>query len=112
MGVENSFLQYFPILKWVIGGLVGIIMMLTGYIFRKQQKQINELEIVVDQLARDSVNMVHREQFDEFKKDMDNKFTSLELHISGGLDSVKEQLNDIMWYMVNARNKSNQDDEK
>lgn len=99
----HKMVEYFPIIKWVVGGLLALIAILAGYIWKKQQKQIEELEIAMKQLARDSIDHVTTEQLEEFKIEMDKKFISVETKLSDHNKDITGRLDKIMWYLVNEK---------
>jgi hypothetical protein len=100
-------IEYFPIIKWVIGGLLGAVAVLSGYIWIRQQKEIKEMKVALRQLEQDSVRHVTQRDLQELRQEMEGKFDHLEDKVSESLEAhnklVNGKLDKIMWYMVNGK---------
>lgn len=103
----HTIVEYFPIVKWAIGGLLGIIATLSGYIWFKQQREIKEMEVALHQLEQDSAKHVTQRDLHELRMEMDKKFEHMENKVSGSLaahnKSVNDKLDKIMWHMVHGK---------
>lgn len=102
-----DFVEYFPIIKWVVGGLLVIISALAGYIWKKQQKQITELEMAVKQISADTIKHVTQEQFSKFSSEMDGRIDKMEQSFRQDLahhnTEITGRLDDIMWHLINTQ---------
>lgn len=100
----QAVLDYFPIIKWITGGVAVVIATLFGFIVNRYNKRIEMLEMTVAQLSRDSILAVTRPQMDELKADIDKKFNSMETKLMDHNESVNAKLDRIVWHLINDRN--------
>lgn len=99
----NGFIEYFPVFKWIVGGLLTVIAVLGGYIWRKQNIRIKELEEEVEQLARASVRHVTHEDLEEFRHDVDRKFDGIRQELHSHNAAVNSKLDKLLWHIINEK---------
>ena len=103
-GIGNLVTEYFPIIKWIIGGLAAAVAVLLGIIYKNHKSRLDDLEGDVGQLSREASRHITYDDLDKLKEDMHRKFNHMEEKLSTSLDqhnkAVNDKLDKIMWHMI------------
>jgi biopolymer transport protein ExbB/TolQ len=91
MHVVESIVSW-PVVKWIIGGLAGIIAMLAGVVWRRQTATIQSLEDEVKRLHRDSRNYVTHEHMEEFRDEVRDEMRGVHTSLSHHTEKVQAAL--------------------